>query len=581
MDLALPAPRSLPLWRPCDYSNRQRSKRHGPRPYRLFGGACVGILGCRRRYAAGLVQRYVAAAATEAQECEVLELVNTDLCEGVSRAEQLEAAHEAEFQPPSELDLVLRAVRYYTECSGLLLSYVPVYVQGYFSGHEGTLETQWQERHKAGATAIRNLINELKGFYVKVGQVIATRSDLFPQEYSRQCASMIDSVNPLPFPVVRKVVEDELLGGLPLEEVFEFFEEEPLGSASIAQVHRAKLQTGREVAVKVQRPNVERRLMSDISVVKTFSMITREIFPVDYYLVCCELEEQLQDEFDFTAEANGMDRIADALCRGGRHPAVHVPRSIPGLTSKRVLCMDFVPGAPLSQLREELKKRGIEIEPGSLAEQVFGRKLLSSLTEAFGIMIFEEGFFHADPHPGNIFIRPDGTISLIDFGQTKQINFKFRKQVAELMTRVAEYNKMLDQDTEDAVQYLQSLGGFAKSMGVEFLPSAGPSCAGALALWLFDSSRRELPDGYEANELSPNCPVRDVASFPREFVLLCRMTLLIRGLAMRLNVGWSLADAWKKPAQKLLDGSLPGCEPRRTSRQICLGRTNFIRNMSC
>eukprot|EP00913_Durusdinium_trenchii_P031494 g29487.t1 len=225
MDLALPAPRSLPLWRPCDYSNRQRSKRHGPRPYRLFGGACVGILGCRRRYAAGLVQRYVAAAATEAQECEVLELVNTDLCEGVSRAEQLEAAHEAEFQPPSELDLVLRAVRYYTE---LLLSYVPVYVQGYFSGHEGTLETQWQERHKA------------------VGQVIATRSDLFPQEYSRQCASMIDSVNPLPFPVVRKVVEDELLGGLPLEEVFEFFEEEPLGSASIAQVHRAKLQTGRE-----------------------------------------------------------------------------------------------------------------------------------------------------------------------------------------------------------------------------------------------------------------------------------------------------------------------------------------------
>lgn len=105
-------------------------------------------------------------------------------------------------------------------------------------------------------------------------------------------------------------------------------------------------------------------------------MITREIFPVDYYLVCCELEEQLQDEFDFTAEANGMDRIADALCRGGRHPAVHVPRSIPGLTSKRVLCMDFVPGAPLSQLREELKKRGIEIEPGSLAEQVSNSGLL-------------------------------------------------------------------------------------------------------------------------------------------------------------------------------------------------------------
>ncbi|CAJ1380609.1 unnamed protein product [Effrenium voratum] len=376
---------------------------------------------------------------------------------------------------------------------------------------------------------------------------------------------MIDSVNPLPFAVVRKVVEDELLGGLPLEEVFEFFEEQPLGSASIAQVHRARLRTGREVAVKVQRPNVERRLMSDISVIKTFSMITREIFPVDYYLVCCELEEQLKDEFDFTAEATGMDRIADALERKGRRPAVHVPRSVPGLTSRRVLCMDFVPGAPLSQLREELQRRGIVIEPGSMAEQVFGRKLLTSLTEAFGVMVFEEGFFHADPHPGNIFIRPDGSIALIDFGQTKQINFKFRKQVAELMVRVSEYTKLSDQDSADAKEYLQSLGGFAKSMGVEFLPSAGPSCAGALALWLFDSSRRELPDGYEANELSPNCPVRDVAAFPREFVLLCRMTLLIRGLAMRLNVSWSLADAWRKPAERLLQGELPGCEPPKKS----------------
>ena len=121
--------------------------------------------------------------------------------------------------------------------------------------------------------------------------------------------------------------------------------------------------------MKVQRPNVERRLMSDIGVIKQFSMVTREIFPVDYYLVCSELEEQLQDEFNFMAEANGMDRIADALDRNRRRPPVQVPRSIPGLTSKRVLCMDFIPGAPLSQLREELKRRGIEIEPGSLAEQ--------------------------------------------------------------------------------------------------------------------------------------------------------------------------------------------------------------------
>jgi len=491
----------------------------------------------------------------------VLELVNTDLCDGSpSLTEELSIV---EFKPPSELDLFLRAARYYTQCSSLLLSYLPVYLKSASAwGDSDSLEQEWKKRHEAGAVKMEGLINELKGFYVKVGQVIATRSDLFPQEYSRQCAKMIDSVNPLPFGVIRKVVEDELLGGLPLEEVFEFFEEKPLGSASIAQVHKAKLKDGREVAVKVQRPNVERRLLSDIGVLKNFSMVTREIFPVDYYLVCSELEEQLQDEFDFIAEANGMDRIADALARNGRRPPVQVPRSIPGLTSRRVLCMDYIPGAPLSQLREELKRRGIEIEPGSLAEQVFGRKLLSSLTEAFGVMVFEEGFFHADPHPGNIFIRPDGSIALIDFGQTKQINFKFRKQVAELMVKVSQYNS-LNQESEEAKLLLQSLGDFAKSMGVEFLPSAGPSCAGALALWLFDSSRRQLPDGYEANELSPNCPVRDVSTFPREFVLLCRMTLLIRGLAMRLNVGWSLSDAWRAQAESLLQGNLAGPEVKK------------------
>ena len=194
----------------------------------------------------------------------------------------------------------------------------------------------------------------------------------------RRKSRLEEKVNPLPFTVIRKVVEDELLGGLPLTEVFESFDERPLGSASIAQVHRARLRGGREVAVKVQRPNVERRLMSDIGVVKQFSLITREIFPVDYYLVCSELEEQLQDEFNFMAEASGMDRIADALDRNGRRPPVQVPRSIPGLTSKQVLCMDFIPGAPLSQLREELKRRGIEIEPGSLAEQA-GREVRAAV----------------------------------------------------------------------------------------------------------------------------------------------------------------------------------------------------------
>jgi len=520
-------------------------------------------------------------AATVADECEVLQLEQSDLCtvgdEDADRIAASKAASlddlDAEFKPPTALDLTQRAIRYYTQCTSLLLSYVPVFVKSKLGEGSETaaqvddeMEKEWSAMHEEGAVSLANLIYELKGFYVKIGQVIATRSDLFPAEYSRKCANMVDSVNPLPFPVIKRVVEDELLGGLPLEDAFESFDEVPLGSASIAQVHRATLRGGREVAVKVQRPNVEPQLMSDVSVIKNFSLLTRELFPVDYYLVTRELEEQLQDEFDFETEANGMDRIADALQRGGRRAAVTVPRSVPGFISKKVLCMDFIRGAPLSQLKEELKRRGIEIEPGSIEEQLFGKKLLQSLTDAFAVMVFEEGFFHADPHPGNIFIQPDGSVSLIDFGQTKSINYKFRKQCAELMVFISDYNILAAQQgpgaKEKANDSLKLLGDHAKSMGVVFLPSAGEYCAGALALWLFDSSRKELPEDYEANELSPNCPVRDVSTFPREFVLLCRMTLLIRGLAMRLNIGWSLADAWRDPSLKLLEGKL---NPKKAS----------------
>lgn len=500
-----------------------------------------------------------------------MELMSTDLC-GESRPSTALSAEalEAEFKPPTSLDLAWRAFRYYSECTLLLLSYVPVFLKTKFQDDDHApgsqaLEDEWSKLHENGARRLSALVAELQGFYVKVGQVIATRSDLFPAEYSRELAYLVDSVNPFPFPVVKRVVEQELLGGLPMEDVFESFDPVPLGSASIAQVHRATLKGGKEVAVKVQRPNVELRLMSDLRVVKNFSLVTREIFPVDYYLVCKELEDQIQDEFDFIAEASGMDQIAHALERGFRRPAVTVPRSIPGLSSRRVLCMEFVPGAPLSQLQAELKRRGIEIEPGSKIEQAFGRKLLRSLTEAFGVMVFEEGFFHADPHPGNIFIQPDSSVALIDFGQTKRINYKFRRQVAELMVKISDYNHRLEsqhKSQDDLDEALDAMGNFAKSMGVEFLPSAKPSCAGALALWLFESSRRELPGGYEANELSPNCPVRDVASFPREFVLLCRMTLLIRGLAMRLNVEWSLADAWREAAMRLLERESAAAEAK-------------------
>lgn len=454
-------------------------------------------------------------------------------------------------EEPSDLDLVMRSAGGYAKAVQWLAPYAPLYVTTELASlggegwdPKGELAAEWSRTHREGADGLSQLIEELNGFYVKAGQLIATRVDLFPREYSSRLSHLVDSLNPLPFELVRTVVEQELLGGYPLEEVFESFEEQPLGSASIAQVHRARLRGGREVAVKVQRPQIEPQLMSDIAVIKNVSAQLRNVFPVDYYVVFSELEEQLREEFDFHREAASMDSVAALLRKGGRQPPVFVPQSVPGLVTRRVLCMDFVPGVPLSQLEAELKRQGISTSPDSRLAQEFGRRLLQSLSEAFGAMIFEGGFFHADPHPGNVFVTPDGTVALIDYGQMKRIGYKFRRELAEMVVLICEC-----QDTPEQYSVMAKLG---ERMGLEFAPDAHPFCPAALGLWILDWSRTELPGGYDIHELSTTNVMSDVTYFPREWVLTCRALQLIRGLAARLNIPWTLPQIWRENALRVL-----------------------------
>lgn len=447
---------------------------------------------------------------------------------------------------PSQIDLAVRSISGYARAAQWLAPYVPLYVatesaasRGEDWDPDGPLAQEWHAQHTKGAKDMADFITDMQGFYVKVGQLVATRVDLFPKEYSAKLNFLVDSVNPLPFEVVRQVIEEQLLEGYSLDEVFEHVDPEPLGSASIAQVHRAKLKNGKEVAVKVQRPNVEACLLDDISVIKSLAKQLRSVFPVDYYAVFTELEDQLKEEFDFCLEAFAMDRLAASLREVGS-PPVFVPRSVPGLVSQRVLCMDFVPGLSLSQL--EKQGVGTVMDP-KMAKRI-GRKILSSLTSAFGKMILEEGFFHADPHPGNIYVMPDGSPALIDFGQVKRIGYKFRREFAELVLLVAD-----NKDTKEEYDAGIRLG---QRMGIKFSESAHEYAPVALGIFVLDWSRAELPGGYSAYELSPRNVMNDVTYFPREWVLTCRAMQLIRGLAERLDVEWSLPEKWRENALRAL-----------------------------
>mmetsp|Transcript_15248 Transcript_15248/g.30790 ORF Transcript_15248/g.30790 Transcript_15248/m.30790 type:complete len:418 (-) Transcript_15248:198-1451(-) len=355
--------------------------------------------------------------------------------------------------------------------------------------------------------------------------------------------------------LARAVVQKELLNkDETFEDVFVEFDDEPLGSASVAQVHRAVLAEKyggpKEVAIKIQRPSIESKLMGDIGNLKALAKPLRDAdaLPLDYYTVFVELEKQLKDEFDFVAEAVAMDRVYQTISRTPEgmpcEPPLVVPRPVPGLVSKRVLVMDYLPGVPLSRAREEMIKKGID--PESPEAKLFGRKLLRALTDVFGRCILETGFFHADPHAGNIFVMDDGEIGLIDYGQVKQISGRNRETLGKVMIALSESTgSPTDQ---------KKIGDLALELGVEINPDAKDEAAAAIAMWLFDGSVAELPGGYDMGELSPNSPVKELASFPQDLVLVGRSTILIKGLSSRLNIPWSLAKEWAPIAKTVLDG---------------------------
>jgi len=229
-----------------------------------------------------------------------------------------------------------------------------------------------------------------------------------------------------------------------------------------------------------------------------------------------------------------------------------VPLPVQGLASRRVLVMDFVEGTPLNRLSAEMEKRGIK--PGSPESQLAGRRILAQLTEAFGRMMLGAGFIHGDPHPGNIFVQPGAKVALIDCGQVKQISTEYRLRLAEAILLVNEWT-----ETGGSPKLVKQAQEKMAEFGVTFLEEAKPEAAAALALLLFADPDVQMPGGYTAAELADTSPIKAISSFPQELVLLGRATILIKGIAKRLGIKWSLADKWKPMAEQALSCGEEGC----------------------
>ncbi|CAI5522414.1 unnamed protein product [Closterium sp. Naga37s-1] len=466
----------------------------------------------------------------------------------------------------------------------------------------------WERQHERAADLLHSLCTEMRGFFLKAGQFLA-KPDVSPPAWVAKLASLHDAAPADPFPVVCATIEGEMEAvtgrkGVKWTDVFARIDQEPLGSASIAQVHRAWLHDGRKVAVKVQHRGAQPLMLTDLANLKAFGAFLQktELKNMDIVSALVELEKQVRLEFDFRIEAEAMERVHLALRGGGkggemarRKPTaaaggaaggaedgavksrggakqrrrgskqqqsersshisssfppstsssstsssssspVVVPRPVSGLVSRQLLVMDLIDGSPLLRVAEQM---------GSKADGFFAtrmkRSIFRSLGEAYGLMILRDGFFQADPHPGNILICPDRKVALLDYGQTKQISQQHRLQLAELILAVGD---------GDA----RKIGRLYNEMGFELSKTAeeNPESFKWMATLMFDT--RSAKGATTSNPFSEEHAAQNngVKKFPEDLFFVVRSMQLLRGICMGMGLNESLAEQWRPIARQAI-----------------------------
>jgi len=273
------------------------------------------------------------------------------------------------------------------------------------------------------AERVRLAMEELGPTYIKLGQVLSTRPDLIPVDFVKELAKLQDKVPPFPYEEVRQIIAREL-GDVP-ERLFDAFDETPQASASIGQVHRAVIKDGDQVAVKVQRPRIKQTIEVDLEIMLHLAtLMERHIEEIAFYRpvkIVEEFAKTLEREIDYTYEAGNMERVANHFLGD---TTVYIPKVYREFTTPRVLTAEFIEGIKISEI-EQLEAAGLDcLEITRRGAHILLRQ------------VFEIGFFHGDPHPGNLFVLPDNVICLLDFGMVGSVDRQTREDFVDLVDAV-------------------------------------------------------------------------------------------------------------------------------------------------
>lgn len=461
------------------------------------------------------------------------------------------------------LQAFFRTTQFWRRATGIYLSYKGAQAKAQALKLRGwdtekLKEVHWKPHHAWAGEEMYSLCVDMRGFYLKVGQFLGARGDFMPLPVCERLSRLHDQVPPMPPAQTKEVIERELKA--PLEDVFEWIDlEKPLGSASISQVHKAKLRKkrfsrrqrkqaaactqhivapGDDVGSIARANNV---LVSDIERLNT-GMVLSELQAGSLIRLPSSSDTQLGPSSSAIAAADARSSsqgphkgIVAVKRHKGISKKIEIPRSVPGLVTRRLLVMNFLDGLQITRLGDKTKKLS------GKKRKVAVERIMHRVAEAYGRQLLYGGLFQADGHPGNILVMKGAKIGLIDYGQSKQLPLDSKLAFAQLIHALDEQN-----DTKIG----EALGG----LGV-VLEAGDPALTSRMAYGMFDTRGRVDP-------FDPNSPLKKMAvkHFPSDMFFVLRVVQLLRGLSTHMGVdNFSTAHQWRPFADDTLrqHGLLP------------------------